>query len=121
MNAAVCKGLDTGLWKDLYQAALLESDLNQLTERIAEAETALVRRARELFYAPEDNGEEVERLDYAMCALHALRSSLKRRTASIQRQVVVTTQKTAQSSQEATLGGSLDRQLFSDQSSSLRM
>ncbi len=42
MNAAVCEGLDTGSWKDLYQAALFESDLNQLTERIAEAETALL-------------------------------------------------------------------------------
>jgi hypothetical protein len=49
MNTAVCKGLDTGSWKDLYQAALFESDLDKLTERIAEAETALVMRARELF------------------------------------------------------------------------
>jgi len=64
MNTAVCKSLDTGSWKDLYQAALFESDLNKLTERIAEAETALVIRARELLYASEDNGEEVERLDY---------------------------------------------------------
>jgi hypothetical protein len=79
MNTAVCKGLDTGSWKDLYQAALFESDLDKLTERIAEAETALVMRARELFYASESNsGEEEESMDYAMCALHALRSSLKR-------------------------------------------
>jgi hypothetical protein len=93
MNDALCEGLDTGSWKDLYQAALFESDLNQLTERIAEAETALVRRAQELLYAPEDNGEEVERLDYAMCALHAVRRSLNRSSAAIQRQVVVTTRK----------------------------
>jgi hypothetical protein len=79
MNTAVCKGLDTGSWKDLYQAALFEPDFNKLTERIAEAETALVMRARELFYASECNsGEEEESMDYAMCALHALRSSLKR-------------------------------------------
>jgi len=71
MNTAVCKGLDTGSWKDLYQAALFESDLDKLTERIAEAETALVMRARELFYASESNsGEEEESMDYAMCALH---------------------------------------------------
>ena len=38
MNVAVCKGFDTGSWKDLYQAALLESDLNKLPERIADAE-----------------------------------------------------------------------------------
>jgi hypothetical protein len=78
MNDAGCEVLDTGSWKDLYQAALFESDFNKLPERIADAETALIMRARELFYASEDNGEEVERLDYAMCALRALRSSLKR-------------------------------------------
>ena len=91
MNTAVCKGLDTGLWKDLYEAALFESDLNKLTERIAEAETALVMRARELFYAPEDHGEEVERLDYAMCALHALRSSLKRNPTVIKERMIAAT------------------------------
>jgi hypothetical protein len=91
MNTAVCKGLDNELWKDLYEAALFESDLNKLTERISEAETALVIRARELFYAPEDNGEEVERLDYAMCALHALRSSLKRNPTVIKERMIAAT------------------------------
>ena len=91
MNTAVCKGLDNELWKDLYEAALFESDLNKLTERISEAETALVMRARELFYAPEDNGEEVERLDYAMCALHALRSSLKRNPTVIKERMIAAT------------------------------
>ncbi len=91
MNTAVCKSLDTGSWKDLYQAALFESDLNKLTERIAEAETALVIRARELLYASEDNGEEVEGLDYAMCALHALRSSLKRNPTAIKERMIAAT------------------------------
>jgi len=70
-------------WKDLYQAAIHESDLNRLPERIADAEIALVLRARELFYTSEDRIEEGESLDDAMCILHALLSSLKHRFASL--------------------------------------
>jgi hypothetical protein len=84
MNTAVCKGLKNQSWKDLYQAAICESDLNKLPGRIDEAEAALVICARELFYAAGDNGEEAESLDDAMCILHALRSSLKRRPSAIQ-------------------------------------
>lgn len=85
MNTAVCKGRDTGSLKDLYQAALFESDLNKLPERIAEAESALITRARELFYTAGDDAGEGESLDDAMCILHALRSSLKHRPTAIQR------------------------------------
>ena len=66
-------------WKDLYQAALGESDLNRLPERIEDAEAAIAIRARELFYAVGDEAEEGESLDDALCILRALRSSLKRR------------------------------------------
>jgi hypothetical protein len=62
----------------------LEPDLNKLPERIAEAETALTLRARELFYATEDDAAEGESLDDAMCILHDLTSSLKRRATAIQ-------------------------------------
>jgi hypothetical protein len=72
----ICNGMDTGSWKDLYQYALFESDLNKLPKRIAEAETALVRRARELSHVDGDDLQEEECLDYAMRALHALRSML---------------------------------------------
>ena len=71
-------------WKDLYQAAIHESDLNRLPERIADAEIALVLRARELFYTSDDRIEEGESLDDAMCVLHALRSSLKHRSSAVQ-------------------------------------
>ena len=84
MNTAVCKSLDAQSWKDLYQAAMCESDVNKLPERITDAETALVMRVRELFYASGDKFEEEESLDDAMCVLHALRSSLKRRPSAIQ-------------------------------------
>ena len=59
--------------------------MNKLADRLTEAETALVMRARELFYAAADDMEEKESLDYAMCSLHALRSSLKRSPGAIQR------------------------------------
>ena len=72
-------------WKDLYQTALSEPDLNKLPERIAEAESALIVRARELFYTGGDRIEEGESLDDAMCILHALLSSLKHRPTAIQK------------------------------------
>jgi hypothetical protein len=85
MNTATCKGLYSPSWKELYQAVICESDLNKLPERIADAETALVMRARDLFYTSGDKIDEAESLDNAMCILHALRSSLKRRPTAIQK------------------------------------
>jgi hypothetical protein len=84
MNTATCKGLYTPSWKDLYQAAIRESDVNKLPERIADAEAALVMRARDLFYTSGDRFGEEESLDDAMCVLNALRSSLNRRPSAIQ-------------------------------------
>jgi hypothetical protein len=77
MNTTVYEGLKTQSWKDLYQAAISESDLNKLPGRINDAESAIVIR-REMFYAVGDDAEEGESLDDAICILHALRSSLKR-------------------------------------------
>jgi hypothetical protein len=84
MNTGVCKRLDAQSWKDLYRAAMCEPDVNKLPERIADAEAALVMRARDLFYTSDDRFEEEESLDDAMCVLNALRSSLKRRPSAIQ-------------------------------------
>jgi hypothetical protein len=85
MGAAVCRSFKNQSWKDLYQAAIYESDLNRLPKRIEDAEGALIICARELFCgAGDDDGEEAESLDDAMCILHALRSSLKRRPTAIQ-------------------------------------
>jgi hypothetical protein len=67
------------VWPQLYKAALFELDNNKVSDRIAEAETALVRCARELIYAAGDNIEEEQAIDDAMYALHALRSALKGR------------------------------------------
>jgi hypothetical protein len=83
MNTGICKGLDAQSWKDLYQIVMGESDVNKLSDRIADAEAALVLRARQLFYTSGDSSEEQESLDDAMCILHALRSSLKHRPFTI--------------------------------------
>ena len=80
MEIAVCEGFKTQSWKDLYQAAICESDLNKLPGRINDAEDAIVKCAQEL----EDDAEEGERLDDALYILQALRRSLKHRPFAIQ-------------------------------------
>ncbi len=67
--------VNSSLWRSLYIAALFEPDRTILPDRIAEAQTALVRRARELFYAPGDHIEEEEALEDALYALQALRNT----------------------------------------------
>ena len=67
-------------WKDMYAAALFESDRTKLSERIGAAENEIVKRARELFALPGDNDEEAEALDDALYMLRALRSCLKLET-----------------------------------------
>ena len=59
-------------WRGLYVAALLETDKARMARRIAEAEKALVVRARELFQATGDNLEEESAIDEALYALHTL-------------------------------------------------
>jgi len=70
------------VWAQFYKAALFELDANKVSDRIAQAETALVERARELFGSAGDNIEEEQAVDDAMYALHALRSALKCRADS---------------------------------------
>jgi hypothetical protein len=65
------------VWSQVYRAALFELDADKVPDRIAEAETALVIRARELFHSAGDNIEEEQAVDDAMYSLHALRSALK--------------------------------------------
>ena len=83
MNTATCKSPYTRSWRDLYQAAIHEPDMEKLSERIADAESALVIRMRELFYSSGDKFEEEESIDDALSILHALRSSLKQRSSTI--------------------------------------
>jgi hypothetical protein len=63
-------------WRELYTAALFETDKNQIPMRIAAAEKAIIARSRELFAASSDTIEEDQALDDALYALKALQSCL---------------------------------------------
>ena len=62
MSIGICKSPNSRYWRALYKAALSEIGNSKLPERIADAEKAVVLRARELFQAADDNGEEKEAL-----------------------------------------------------------
>jgi hypothetical protein len=49
MSTGISKSPGSRYWRQLYRAALSEIDKNKLPERIAEAERAVVLRAREFF------------------------------------------------------------------------
>ncbi len=67
-------------WRELYQAALFETDRQKLSSRIAEAERALLKRTRELFEIFGGNNEESQALNKGLYALRALRTCLKLKT-----------------------------------------
>jgi hypothetical protein len=66
-------------WRDLYIAALFETDRDRMPTRIANAEKAIVARARELFAEATDTVEEDQALDDALYALRALHNCLELR------------------------------------------
>ena len=63
-------------WKELYRAALFETDKSKVSERIAQAELALSLRARELFHTDKVFFQERQAVDAATHGLQALRSTL---------------------------------------------
>ena len=63
-------------WRQLYRTALFESDLEKLQEYIAQAEWAIVLRARQLFGEQGDHIEEEQELEDALYALQALKSCI---------------------------------------------
>ena len=69
-------------WRELYTAALFESDRRRVPRRIADAEQAILARARELFSASGDTIEEDQALDDALYSLRALRNCLQLQTAA---------------------------------------
>jgi hypothetical protein len=61
-------------WETLYRAAILEPDKSVIRQKVSQAETAVVARGRELFYA-QGALEEKEALEDALYALRAFRSA----------------------------------------------
>jgi hypothetical protein len=60
-------------WRDLYRAALFETDRTRIPQRITEAEMAIMARVKELFVIGGDQIDEQQILDDALYALKALR------------------------------------------------
>jgi hypothetical protein len=69
-------------WRELYTAALFETERERIPERIADAEKAILVRARELFAAGTDTIEEDQALDDALYALRALQNCLNSHAAA---------------------------------------
>jgi hypothetical protein len=65
-------------WRELYVAALFESNKSKLPLRIANAEKKITAKARELFNSGDHDTMERSALNVALYALLALRSSLDR-------------------------------------------
>jgi hypothetical protein len=67
-------------WRGLYTAALFETDMSELPQRIEEARRALVFRSRELFQSTQDYDGEDEAIENALYALQALENCLRSNT-----------------------------------------
>lgn len=61
-------------WRALYRSAILETNKEVLSQRVVEAEAAVIARAREIFYA-DGTAEEKEALEDALYALYAFKTS----------------------------------------------
>jgi len=73
MWLAITSG-DPKNWRELYRAAVAETDNTRVPLRISEAEHAALSRVRELFYRA-GNRQEKDDLREALCTLRAFRSA----------------------------------------------
>ena len=67
-------------WRELYKAAIFETDTSKLAGRIEEARKAIVARSRELFASSSDYDGETEATEDALYALRALENCLRSNT-----------------------------------------
>jgi hypothetical protein len=67
------KGCDMQTWRELYSAAVLETDANRLVQRIDEATSAMCRRDLELGHTTDGDAERQE-MAHASEALIVLKS-----------------------------------------------
>jgi hypothetical protein len=66
----------TLVWHEHYRAALFEADRSKVSDRINEAEKAILARVQELFAISTDHIEEDQILDDALYTLRALRNCM---------------------------------------------
>jgi hypothetical protein len=74
MNTPYATNPSWDRWRQIYIAALFETDKGRLCQRIKDAEKAVVLRTRELFQSTGDHRKERNALEAALCALRALRT-----------------------------------------------
>lgn len=67
-------------WRELYKAALFETEPSKLELRIDEARRALALRSRQLFAASSTSDGEPDAIENALYALQALENCLKLKT-----------------------------------------
>ena len=67
-------------WRELYTAALFETDTSKVPGRIEEARKALIVRSRELFATSPNYDGETEAIEDALYALQALENCLRSNT-----------------------------------------
>src|SRR4030088_519575 len=76
MSTGVVTSQITKAWSELYKVALFETDKSKLSERIADAQTALALRARELFHTGHEHLQERKAVDAAIYALYVLAGTI---------------------------------------------
>jgi len=69
-------GRTSSHWRTLYVAAVFETDDKRTLQRIGDARTALIQRARELFQSAGNHLPEESAIDDALIALRALERSV---------------------------------------------
>ena len=67
-------------WRNLYTAALFETDTSKRQKRIEQAREALIFRSRELFETSPNYDGETEAIEDALYALRALENCLRSNT-----------------------------------------
>ena len=73
MSVGIAASPNSKSWRELYKAALFEADKNRVSERIANAESALALRARELFHVGSEHLQERQAVDAAIYAMYVFR------------------------------------------------
>jgi hypothetical protein len=69
-------------WRELYEAAIHETDQPQLAERIAQAEWAIIVRGHSLLDQRESGAQERRELNTALDALRILKNYSRRTRAA---------------------------------------
>lgn len=69
-------GFNSPDWRDLYASALFEDDKSKIAMRVADAETAMLSRAKLLLSSADLNRKEAVELDQSLRMLRLLKTCL---------------------------------------------